>query len=130
MPALNIVANLFSNIYNSEMRNRQECLVIPSSNLATKVLETIQKSNYIGEFEQIDDNRGGKYRIQLVGKINRCGVISPRFPVKNKDYGPWERQYLPAVGIGILIVSTPNGVMSHVEAQNQNIGGRLIGYVY
>ena len=130
MPALNIVANLFSNIYNSEMRNRQECLVIPSSNLATKVLETIQKSNYIGEFEQIDDNRGGKYRIQLVGKINRCGVISPRFPVKNQDYGPWERQYLPAVGIGILIVSTPNGVMSHVEAQNQNIGGRLIGYVY
>ena len=112
------------------MRNKRECLVIPSSNLATKVLETIQNSNYIGEFEQIDDNRGGKYRIQLVGKINRCGVISLRFPVKNQDYGPWERQYLPAVGIGILIVSTPNGVMSHVEAQNQNIGGRLIGYVY
>ncbi|MEE6245989.1 MAG: 30S ribosomal protein S8 [Thermoproteota archaeon] len=130
MPALNVLANLFSNIYNSEMRNKRECLVIPSSNLATKVLETIQNSNYIGEFEQIDDNRGGKYRIQLVGKINRCGVISPRFPVKNQDYGPWERQYLPAVGIGILIVSTPNGVMSHVEAQNQNIGGRLIGYVY
>jgi small subunit ribosomal protein S8 len=42
----------------------------------------------------------------------------------------WEHRYLPAVGVGILVVSTPQGVMSHSEAQEKGIGGRLIGYVY
>ena len=32
--------------------------------------------------------------------------------------------------IGILIVSTPQGLMSHIEAQEKKVGGRLIGYVY
>ncbi|HEY4673045.1 MAG TPA: 30S ribosomal protein S8 [Nitrososphaerales archaeon] len=130
MAASNILANLFSAMYNNEMRNKKECLVVPSSNLAAKVLRTMQASKYIGEFETIDDAIGGKIRIQLLGRINRCGVISPRFAVKVKEFGKWERQYLPAVGIGVLIVSTPQGVMSHKEAQEKQVGGRLIGYVY
>jgi small subunit ribosomal protein S8 len=32
--------------------------------------------------------------------------------------------------MGILLVSTSNGMMSHHEAQNQGIGGVLVGYVY
>ena len=130
MPASNILANLFSAMYNNEMRNKKECLVVPSSNLATKILDALQTSKYIGEFETIDDGIGGKIRIQLLGRINRCGVISPRFAVKAREFGKWERQYLPAVGIGVLIVSTPQGVMSHKEAQEKQVGGRLIGYVY
>src|SRR3972149_8766358 len=130
MAASNILANLFSAMYNNEMRNKKECLVVPSSTLAAKVLRTMQASKYIGEFETIDDAIGGKIRIQLLGRINRCGVISPRFAVKVKEFGKWERQYLPAVGIGVLIVSTPQGVMSHKEAQEKQVGGRLIGYVY
>lgn len=130
MPAKDILANMFSTMYNNEMRNKKECLVVPSSNLATKVLRTLQANKYIGEFETIDDGVGGKIRIQLLGRINRCGVISPRFAAKAKEFGKWERQYLPAVGIGVLIVSTSQGVMSHKEAQEKQIGGRLIGYVY
>jgi small subunit ribosomal protein S8 len=37
---------------------------------------------------------------------------------------------LPSYNMGILIVSTSNGIMSHHEAQEKNIGGVLIGYVY
>ena len=130
MAANNILANLFSTMYNNELRNKKECLVVPSSNLATKVLKTMQTNKYIGEFETIDDGIGGKIRIQLLGRINRCGIISPRFAVKTKEFGKWERQYLPAVGIGVLIVSTSQGVLSHKETQEKQIGGRLIGYVY
>ena len=130
MAANNILANLFSAMYNNEMRNKKECLVVPSSNLAAKVLRTMQINKYIGEFETIDDGVGGKIRIQLLGRINRCGVISPRFAVKTKEFGKWERQYLPAVGIGVLILSTSQGVLSHKDAQEKQIGGRLVGYVY
>ena len=130
MPAKQILPNLFSSIYNNEIRHKKECLVIPASKLASEVLRTMQKHKYIGEFEFIDGGLLGKLRIQLLGRINRCGVVSPRFSVNKDGYSRWERQYLPAVGVGILIVSTPQGVMSHVEAQSENIGGRLLGYVY
>ncbi len=130
MPAKQILPNLFSTIYNNEIRHKKECLVIPASKLASEVLRTMQKHKYIGEFEFIDDGLLGKLRIQLLGRINRCGVVSPRFSVSKDGYSRWERQHLPAVGVGILIVSTPQGVMSHVEAQGKNIGGRLLGYVY
>ncbi len=130
MPANNVVANLLSTIYNNEVRNKKECLAIPGSKLASAVLRAMQKNKYIGEFEFIDDGIGGKFRVQLLGRINRCGVISPRYSVTKNGYTRWERQFLPAVGVGILIVSTPRGVMSHNEAQEKGLGGRLVGYVY
>lgn len=130
MPAQQILPNLFSSIYNNEIRNKKECLIIPASKLASEVLRTMQKHRYIGEFEFIDDGLFGKLRIQLLGRINRCGVISPRFAVNKDSFTAWERRYLPAVGVGILVVSTPKGVMSHTEAQTSNTGGRLLGYVY
>jgi len=130
MPATNILANLFSSLQNAEMRNKKECVVIPASTLASEVLRVLQKRRYIGEFEFIDDGVGGKLRVQLLGRINKCGAISPRFPVSSLKLVEWEHRYLPAVGVGTLIVSTSQGVMSHVEAQEKKIGGRLVGYVY
>jgi small subunit ribosomal protein S8 len=117
-------------MYNNEIRNKKECMVIPASKLASEILRTMQKNKYIGEFEFIDDGLSGKFRIQLLGRINKCGVISPRFAVKSNDFTTWERRYLPAVGVGVLIVSTSSGVMSHNEAIEKNLGGRLVGYVY
>ena len=130
MAATNVLANLFASLQNAEMRNKKECMVIPASNLASEVLKVLQKRKYIGEFEFIDDGVGGKLRVQLLGRINRCGSISPRFPVKALKLVDWEHRYLPAFGVGTLIVSTPKGVMSHVEAQEKNLGGRLVGFVY
>jgi|SRR5208283_5135907 len=130
MASNNVLGNLFATIYNNEVRNKKECLAIPASKLASAILRSMQKNKYIGEFEFIDDGIAGKFKIQLLGRINKCGVISPRYSVRKNGFTRWERQYLPAVGVGILIVSTPLGVMSHSEAQDKKLGGRLVGYVY
>jgi small subunit ribosomal protein S8 len=130
MPALNILSNLFTTLYNNESRRKKECIVIPASRFASDILRAIQKHRYIGEFEQIDEARAGKFRIQLLAKINKCGIITPRFSVKKDEYLIWERQYLPAYSMGILIVSTSNGIMSHHEAQQRGLGGVLIGYIF
>jgi len=112
------------------VRNKKECLVVPASKLASEVLRVMQRHKYIGEFEFIDDGIAGKFRIQLLGRINKCGVISPRFSVRKDEYVEWERQYLPAVGLGILMVTTSKGVKAHTEAITEGLGGRLLGYVY
>lgn len=130
MPALNVVSNLFTTLYNSEARRKKECLVSPSSKFASEILRVLQKYRFIGEFEQIDDNRMGKFRIQLLAKINKCGIITPRYNLKKDEYLNWERQFLPAYNVGLLLVSTSKGIMSHHDAQIQGLGGVLIGYVY
>ena len=130
MPATNILANLFVTLYNNETRRKGECTILPTSKLGIEVLKTLQKDGYIGEFEHIDDKRGGKFKIKLLAKITKCGAISPRFKVKTDEYNNWEQQYLPAYDRGMLLVTTNQGVMSHHEASQKGIGGFLIGYVY
>ena len=80
MPAQNTLANLFSNLQNAELRNKHECLVIPSSKLIIDTLNTMKENNYVGEFEVIDDKLGGKVRIQLLGKINSCLLYTSPSP--------------------------------------------------
>ena len=103
---------------------------MPTSKLGMEVLKTLKNEGYIGDFEYTDDKRGGKFSIQLLAKITKCGAITPRFKVKKDEYNTWEQQFLPAYNRGILLITTNQGVMSHKEAANKNIGGFLIGYVY
>ena len=130
MPATNILANLFTTIYNTEDRRKNNCIIFPTSKLAIEVLNTLKSNGYIKEFEHIDDNRGGKFVVHLLAKIEKCGVVTPRFKVKKDEYNYWEQRFLPSFNRGILLVTTNQGVMSHHEALNKGIGGFLIGYVY
>jgi small subunit ribosomal protein S8 len=95
-----------------------------------RVLRIIQSKGYVGEIEYIDDGRQGKFRVQLFGRINDCKAVRPRFSVKVKDIEKYERRFLPSRDMGTLLISTPNGVLVHDEAKQQNLGGRVIAYVY
>lgn len=127
---MDVLANGLTTIFNSEMRNKRECVISPASKLLGKVLRVMQLHGYIGEFEFIDDGRSGKFKVQLLGRINKCGAIKPRFPVSVDEIEDWEKKFLPSRDMGILIVSTSQGVMSHREAKTKGIGGRLLAFVY
>lgn len=130
MTLTDTLANALSNMYNNEERRKNECLISPASKLIGQVLRVMQKSGYVGEFEFIDDGKSGKFRVQLLGRINKCGAIKPRFPVKVDSIEVWERKFLPARDIGVIVMTTPKGVMSHKEAINSKSGGRLLAYIY
>ena len=130
MPTTNILANLFITLFNTEDRRKNSCIVAPTSKLGLEVLKTLKNEGYVEEFEHVNDNLGGKFKIQLSAKITKCGTITPRFKVKKDEYNIWEQQFLPAYNRGMLLVTTNQGVMSHKEAANKGIGGFLIGYVY
>ncbi len=130
MVLLDVLANAMAMIKNAEMRGHKEVIIWPSSKLVGAVLRVMQRYGYVGEIEFIEDGRGGKYKVQLLGRINNCGVIKPRFSVKVSELPKWEEKYLPARNIGILILSTSKGVMSHLEAKQLHVGGVLLAYVY
>lgn len=124
------LASALSKILHYERRGKKECLVKPSSKVIKKVLEVMQDHNYIGSFEEVKDPRGNYLRINLLGKINKCGAIKPRFSVNKETIEKFEKRYLPAKDFGIIIVSTPKGIMTLNEAREKNLGGVLLAYVY
>ncbi len=124
------LSNVLSHLYNCEKVSRPECIVKPVSKLIVKVLEIIKNGGYIGDFNITKDGRGGLIKINLLGNVNKCGVIKPRFPFKLDELEKFEKRFLPSKDFGLLIVSTSKGLMTHVESREKNLGGRLIAYVY
>lgn len=130
---VNTLSNALSSLYNNEMRRNNQAIIMPSSKLIVNVLRTMQKEGYVGEFEYIDDGRWGKIVVQLLGRINKCGAITPRYSLTYREMislPDYIRRYLPSKEIGVVIVSTPKGVMTHKEAARQRTGGIVLGYVY
>mgnify|MGYP003702935277 CR=1 FL=1 len=63
---------------------------------ATTHTVTFLTAGYIGEFEFVDDHRSGKIVVELNGRLNKCGVISPRFDVGVKEIESWTARLLPS----------------------------------
>jgi len=127
---MDTLTNGLITVINSEMRNKRECIISPASKLLGRVLRIMQLNGFIGEFEFIDDGRSGKFKVQLLGRINKCGAVKPRFPVKVDEFENWEKKFLPSRDVGIMVVSTSQGVIAHKEAEEKNLGGRLLAFVY
>ncbi len=127
--AIDRLADALNTIKTHETIGQRTCTV-KATKLVREVLELLKKHEYIKDYKFVDDGRGGFFAIQLAGRINDCGVIKPRFPVKRHDWAKQEEQWIPGVGIGFLIVSTSNGIMTNAETEKLGIGGRLLAYVY
>ncbi len=124
------LADALSCLKNGEHVGNLQCIVKPSSKLIGKVLSVMNEHGYIGEFEFIDDGKSGKFKIPLLGKMNDCGVIRPRYNLKKTEFEKFEKRFLPAAEFGILILTTPLGVMDHKTAMEKGVGGKLLAYVY
>jgi len=124
------LSDAFAQIFNAEQAGHYEVTVNPASKMLGSMLSIMQTSGYVGEYERIDNGRGGAYRIELIGAINRCGVIKPRHSVKRAEFDKWESRYLPARDFGLLILTTNQGVMNHYDAKKERVGGRLLAYIF
>lgn len=117
-------------IRNAESSGQTTCVVRPASKLVGRVMNVMQEYSYVSGFEYVEDGRGGHFVVHLKGNVNNCGVIKPRFAVKKTDLEKYESRYLPAQDFGVLILTTTQGVLSHSQAKEQGLGGRLLAYVY
>ncbi|MEK6922395.1 MAG: 30S ribosomal protein S8 [Nanoarchaeota archaeon] len=124
------LATALSNIWNAEKVGKTQCIAKPSSRVIKSVLGILHNNGYIGDFEEIADGGKNLLRINLLGKVNKCSVIKPRYPVKYTDLEKYEKRYLPAKDFGILIISASKGLITHIDARNSKTGGRLIAYCY
>ena len=124
------LANALSTIKNAETKGMDKCIIRPSSKMIGGILSLLKDNEYVGSFEYIDDGKAGIFQVKLIGNINNCGVIKPRYPIKRSDLERWESRYLPGRDFGLLILTTTEGIISHYDARKKGIGGKLLAYVY
>ena len=124
------LANVLSQIKNYERVGKNKTQTKNNSKLIRQVLTIMQEKQLIGSHEIVEDGKGGIININLLGSLNDCGVIKPRHRVKVTDLEKFEKRYLPAMGFGLLIISTNQGLMTNAEAKEKNIGGTLISFAY
>ena len=124
------LANALSTIKNAEIKGMDKCIIRPSSKMILGILSLLKDRGYVGSFEYVDDGKAGIFQVKLIGNINNCGVIKPRYPIKRSDLEKWESRYLPARDFGLLILTTTEGMISHYDARKKGIGGKLLAYIY
>lgn len=124
------LANVMSAIVSYEKTGKRELLVNPLNKVIRRVLAIMQEYGYVGNLEELSPGRGGFAKLNLLNHVNKCGVVKPRFSIQADEFQKFEKRYLPAAGVGILIISTPEGIMTHEQAREKGIGGRLLAYCY
>ncbi|XP_067943249.1 small ribosomal subunit protein uS8A [Watersipora subatra] len=130
MVRMNVLADALKNISNAEKRGKRQVLLRPSSKVIIRFLKVMMKHGYIGEFEIVDDHRSGKIVVNLTGRLNKCGVISPRYDVGIHDIETWTNNLLPSRQFGYVVMTTSQGIMDHEEAKRKHLGGKILGFFF
>lgn len=124
---MKVITDGLNRIMNAKMSGRTSCK-IPFSNLLLESLDVMKKNGYL-EYKLAGKGSQREIIVELK-RLNECRVVSPRFYVKNESIDKYVRRFLPSRDIGILIISTSKGLMTHVEVEKNKIGGALVAYCY
>ena len=127
---MSVLADALKTIVNAEKRGIRQVLIRPASKVIVRFLRTMQKHGYINDFEVIDDHRSNKIIVELNGRLNKCGVISPRFDVSVGGIEQIASNLLPSRQFGYFVLSTNCGIMDHEEARSRHLGGKIVGFFF
>ena len=124
------IGDMLARIKNSQVRNHSK-VSLPSSKFKAKIAEVLKSEGYIIDYKINDDK---KPLIEINLKYNSGNPVINTIERISK---PGRRIFssassLPKInnGLGIAIVSTPNGVMTDIDARKQRVGGEIICKVF
>ena len=130
MVRTSVLADALKTITNAERRGKRQVLIRPCSKVIIQFLKVMMHRGYIGEFEVIDDHRSGKIVINLLGRLNKCVAICPRFDIQLNELEEWQAKLLPSRQFGYVVLTTSHGIVDHEEARKKNAGGKILGMFF
>ncbi|KAH8374981.1 hypothetical protein KR200_010477 [Drosophila serrata] len=130
MVRMNVLAIALKCISNAGKRGKRQVQLRPCSKMIIRFLTVMMRHGYIKEFEVVDDHRSGKIVVYLTGRLNKCGVISPRFDVPINDIEKWTNALLPSRQFGYIVLTTSSGIVDHEEARKKHVGGKILGFFF
>jgi small subunit ribosomal protein S8 len=126
------VGDLLSRIRNGQLRGKAK-ITSPNSRLRTRLLDVLQSEGFIRGYTEVEFKNGiREIEIELkyhegrpvIRELKRVSTPGRRVYASVKELKP-HRQ-----GLGVSIVSTPQGVMTDTAAREKNVGGEVICQVF
>ncbi|XP_073735037.1 small ribosomal subunit protein uS8-like [Callorhinus ursinus] len=130
MVCMNVPADALKSINNAEKRGKCQVLIRPCTKVIAQFLTVMLKHDYTGKFEIIDDHRAGKIVVNLTGRLNKCGAISPTFDVQLKDSEKWQNNLLPSPQSGFTLLTTSADILDQEQARQKHTGGKILGFLF
>lgn len=126
------IADMLTRIRNANM-SRAEKVNIPASRLKFEIIKILKEKGFIKGYKLLKDNKQGILRVSLKYGANGERVISGLKRISK----PGRRVYvgkdnIPKVmgGMGVAILSTPNGVLTDKDCRQKGVGGEVLCYVW
>lgn len=121
-----IVSDTLNQIMNAKKAGKSTVVVGRHSKFLLSVLAIGKLKGYIQNYTV----NGRNLEITLGDKLNACKSVKPRYLVKVDEIMKYARRYLPSRDMGIVVISTSSGLMTHHTALEKNKGGSIIAYFY
>ena len=124
------IGDMLARIKNAQVRNHSK-VSLPSSKFKTKIADVLKSEGYIIDYK-INDEKKPLIEINL-----KYNLGNPVINTIERISKPGRRIFssassLPKInnGLGIAIISTPQGVMTDVDARKKKLGGEIICKVF
>ena len=125
------ISDFLTRIRNA-VKARRVVVEIPSSKMKLSLADILKKNNFIDDYSVVEDNKQNMLRIHLryhngVPAISGLKRIStPGLKVYKKS------SELPRVlnGLGVAVISTPQGLLTDLEARSKSLGGEVVCFVW
>ena len=125
------IADMLTRIRNAQQA-RHDTVAVPGSKIKVEIARILKNEGFIRDYELPKENeRDIKVHLRYSGKrepvvtgLKRVSKPGLRIYAKSKD--------MPRIlgGLGIAIVSTPQGLMTATDARRANVGGEILCYVW
>ena len=126
------IADMLTRIRNASLA-RHQSVMIPASGIKMEIAQILKDEGYVRDFDVPPDMGGRMFRVWLKYGPDKKPVLSGLKRVSKPGLRIYKkRKDIPLVlnGLGVAIVSTPQGVMSGREAFGKNLGGEVVAYVW
>ncbi|HUS83229.1 MAG TPA: 30S ribosomal protein S8 [Dehalococcoidia bacterium] len=126
------IADMLTRIRNAIMARHDE-LKLPSSKMKISIARVLKNEGFIKEFEELTEGQRRFLRVRLAYTGKKEPVLSGLQRISKPGLRVYvQNSEIPRVygGLGVAILSTPQGVMTGQQAWHRHIGGEVICYVW
>lgn len=122
-----VVADGLNMMLNAKKAGKENVKIMRISNLLIEILKIMKQKDAIKKYKINPKDKSVEITI---GDLIQCKSVKPRFSCDVAQIEKYRRRYLPARGVGTMIISTNKGLMTHEEALEEGTGGCVIAYFY
>jgi len=125
------ISNLIIALKNASMTGK-ETASVPATKKVVSILEVLKKKNYVENFETKGDGPKKVVNVSIkydngnpaIHEVRRVSKFSQRIYKGFKDIKPVKSGY------GMLVISTPEGILTDKESVDKKVGGEVLFQIW